>query len=102
MDFRIPEAIFRQTIPHGSIALNGVSLTVNALTEPDRVQVGIISFTWEHTNLSRLRPGSPVNVEGDLIGKYVGRLLERNDSAADADAEASGDREPGGDPGATN
>lgn len=76
MDFRIPKAIFRQTILHGSIALNGVSLTVNALVEPDVCQVGIISFTWNHTNLNGLRAGSPVNIEGDLIGKYVGRLMD--------------------------
>ena len=75
MDFRIPEEIARQTILHGSIALNGVSLTVNALEGADRCQVGIISYTWGHTNLGLLQPGDPVNVEGDLIGKYVGKLV---------------------------
>jgi riboflavin synthase len=37
--------------------------------------VGIIPFTWEHTNLGSLKPGDPVNLEGDLIGKYVAKLL---------------------------
>ncbi len=73
--FRIPEAVCRTTLLHGSITLNGVSLTVNDLTDPDRIEVGIIPHTWTHTNLSRLTPGDPVNVEGDLIGKYVARLL---------------------------
>lgn len=73
--FRVPEAVCRTTLLHGSITLNGVSLTVNDLTDPDRIQVGIIPHTWTHTNLSRLTPGDPVNVEGDLIGKYVARLL---------------------------
>ena len=75
LTLRIPEEIVRTTILHGSITLNGVSLTVNRLEDPDRVEVGIIPHTWTHTNLSHLRPGSPVNVEGDMIGKYVARLL---------------------------
>jgi riboflavin synthase len=61
------------TILHGSIAISGVSLTVNAL-RPGGCQVAIIPHTWEHTNLGDLRPGDPVNVEGDVIGKYVTRL----------------------------
>ncbi len=75
MDFRLPPEIVARTILHGSICLNGVSLTVSELQDPDRCRIGIIPFTWEHTNLGRLQPGDPVNVEGDLIGKYVGRML---------------------------
>lgn len=73
--FRIPREIHRVTIPHGSIALNGISLTVNDLRDPDLLEVAIIPHTWSHTNLSGLGDGGRVNVEGDLIGKYVGRLL---------------------------
>ncbi len=73
--FRVPPEVWRQTLLHGSIALNGVSLTVNALEAGEVVEVGIIPHTWTHTNLSLLGPGDPVNVEGDLIGKYVARLL---------------------------
>lgn len=75
LDLRIPTEVWEQTILHGSITLNGVSLTVNALEAPDRIQVAIIPHTWEVTNLARLTPGDPVNVEGDLLGKYVGRIL---------------------------
>ncbi|HSW28338.1 MAG TPA: riboflavin synthase [Longimicrobiales bacterium] len=75
MDFRIPSDIWAATILHGSIALNGVSLTVSDMPEPDVVQIGIIPYTWEQTNLGGMTPGDPVNVEGDLIGKYVGRIL---------------------------
>lgn len=75
MDFRIPPDIWAATILHGSIALNGVSLTVSDMPESDVVRIGIIPFTWEHTNLGGMEPGAPVNVEGDLIGKYVGRIL---------------------------
>lgn len=85
MDFEIPEDVAARTILHGSIALNGVSLTVNALPAENRCQVAIIPFTWEHTNLGGLEPGDRVNVEGDLIGKYVGRMLR--------DAASGGPRE---------
>ena len=75
MDFRIPSDIWTATILHGSIALNGVSLTVSDMPETDVVQIGIIPYTWEQTNFGEMTPGAPVNVEGDLIGKYVGRIL---------------------------
>lgn len=75
LDFRIPAEVWDLTILHGSIALNGISLTVNALEAPDRVQVAIIPHTWSHTNFSALEPGDPVNVEGDLMGKYVQKIL---------------------------
>jgi riboflavin synthase len=75
MRFQVPREVWVLTLLHGSITLNGVSLTVNALPEDGVVEVGIIPHTWQHTNLSRLSAGDSVNVEGDLIGKYVGRWL---------------------------
>jgi riboflavin synthase len=75
MDFQIPELVAEVTILHGSITINGVSLTVNALPGELQCQVGIIPFTWEHTNLGSLKPGDGVNFEGDLVGKYVAKLL---------------------------
>jgi riboflavin synthase len=74
LHFRIPAEVEAVTILHGSIAINGVSLTVNAL-HAGICQVGIIPHTWEHTNLKDLSAGDAVNVEGDLIGKYVRRML---------------------------
>ena len=75
LDFRIPSGVWDATILHGSITLNGVSLTVNTLDAPDRCGVAIIPHTWEVTNLGDLAPGDPVNVEGDMIGKYVKKLV---------------------------
>lgn len=75
LDFQLPEVVEANTILHGSIAVNGVSLTVNALPARYRCQVGIIPFTWDHTNLGHLKPGDRVNLEGDLIGKYVAKSL---------------------------
>jgi riboflavin synthase len=79
LDFRLPKGIAARTILHGSITINGVSLTVNALPGSDICQVGIIPFTWEHTNLGKLVVGDAVNVEGDMIGKYVRRMLPEAD-----------------------
>jgi riboflavin synthase len=84
IDFTLPREVDEVTVLHGSITLNGVSLTVNGLPAPGTAQVSIIPFTWEHTNLADLRPGSRVNLEGDLIGKYVRRLLDRPREAGGA------------------
>lgn len=74
--FSLPQDVFATTIPHGSIALNGVSLTVNDLRDGSVCEVAIIPYSWSHTNFSSLRPGDAVNVEADLVGRYVRRVLE--------------------------
>ena len=88
----VPADVWAQTILHGSISLNGISLTVNELIAPDRVQVAIIPHTWTHTNLARLRPGDPLNVEGDLLGKYVGRILASRYGETSGGGESAPDR----------
>jgi riboflavin synthase len=75
MDFQLPRELFDMTILHGSIAVNGISLTVNALPAEGQCQVGVIPFTWKHTNLGSLKVGDRVNIEGDMVGKYVAKLL---------------------------
>ena len=75
IDFRMPDDVAAVTVLHGSITVNGVSLTVNELPSPGVCQVSIIPFTWEHTNLAELSEGDRVNLEGDTIGKYVRHLL---------------------------
>jgi riboflavin synthase len=62
-------------IPKGSVAVDGISLTIASLAEAD-FTVQIIPFTWEHTNLQGSRVGDPVNLECDVIGKYVVRVAE--------------------------
>lgn len=85
LDFEIPAAVLAQTIEHGSITVNGVSLTVSELLGGTGVRIGIIPHTHAHTNLGTLAPGDPVNVEGDMIGKYVDRLLNRRDASSPSD-----------------
>jgi riboflavin synthase len=62
-------------IRKGSVAVDGISLTVAALRER-QFDVMIIPFTWAHTNLSSLRVADQVNIECDMLGKYVARVLE--------------------------
>lgn len=63
------------TVEKGSITINGISLTVFNSKEK-QFSVAIIPYTYEHTNMHTLRIGSNVNLEFDIIGKYVARLLE--------------------------
>jgi riboflavin synthase len=81
--FTLPDAVEPFTILHGSIAVDGVSLTINALPGPGTAEVALIPYTYQHTNLSRLAPGDRVNLEADMIGKYVARTLGHS-SAGDA------------------
>lgn len=77
IDIEVPPAIGDVTVLHGSIAVDGVSLTVNAIPSENAIQVAIIPHTWEHTNFSDLQPGDSVNLEGDMIGKFVVEYLKR-------------------------
>jgi riboflavin synthase len=72
---RLPRELEPYLILKGSIAVNGVSLTVAGL-EQGRMHVMIIPFTWAHTTLSSLRAGDRVNLECDIVGKYVARSME--------------------------
>lgn len=72
--FRLDPALTRYLVEKGSVAIDGISLTVNAVTA-DSFSVAVIPHTLERTTLQGCRPGSRVNVETDLIGKYVERLL---------------------------
>lgn len=67
--------VARLTVPLGSLAVDGVSLTVNRL-EGRVAELAIIPYTWSHTALSRLVEGDRVNLEADLIAKYVSKLVE--------------------------
>jgi riboflavin synthase len=79
--FSIAAEQTRYVVGKGSIAINGVSLTVNSC-QADRLMVSIIPHTLAETNLGLLRKGDGVNIEVDIIGKYVERLLAPQHSAA--------------------
>jgi riboflavin synthase len=69
-----PPEIARYLVFKGSVAVEGISLTIANLNE-NYFEIAVIPKTWEVTNLSRLKPGDGVNLEVDVIGKYVERLL---------------------------
>ena len=73
-DLRVPREVREVSIPHGSIAVDGVSMTINALPAPEVVQISLIPFTRAHTTLGELKAGDRVHVEADVLGKYVRQL----------------------------
>jgi riboflavin synthase len=80
-----PPEVARYLVFKGSVAVEGISLTIAALAA-EHFEIAVIPKTWAVTNLSALRPGDAVNLEADIIAKYVERLLT-----------AGGVREAGGD-----
>jgi len=70
-----PNEISRYLVYKGSVAVEGISLTIAALAN-GHFDIAIIPKTWELTNLSKLAPGDPVNLEADVIAKYVERMME--------------------------
>ena len=69
-----PKEIARYLVFKGSVAVEGISLTIAGLTD-DYFEIAIIPKTWEVTNLSHLKPGDNVNIEVDILGKYIEKLL---------------------------
>ena len=75
LEVDVPATLAPLMISKGSVAVDGISLTVVALL-PAGIAVQIVPFTWSHTSLQEARPGDAVNLEADVIGKYVARLME--------------------------
>lgn len=73
--FKHPKANGFVTVEKGSICINGISLTVVDST-PDEFSVAIIPYTYEHTNMHQLKVGDKVNLEFDILGKYVAKLMQ--------------------------
>lgn len=75
VDLALPTGLAELMVQHGSVAVDGVSLTVNDLPAPDVVQLSLIDYTLRHTTLGDLAADDLVHVEADMIGKYVQKLL---------------------------
>lgn len=78
LSLEVPEALERYLVEKGSVAVDGVSLTVAAL-RPRAFTVALIPYTLEQTSLRDLGPGDPVNLEADVVAKYVERLLVKRE-----------------------
>jgi len=72
---QVPEEFARYVVPKGSITIDGISLTV-ARWQDNIADVAVIPYTYENTNIRDRKPGDAVNLEGDVLGKYVERYLQ--------------------------
>jgi riboflavin synthase len=81
----VPEEFARYVVPKGSITIDGISLTV-ATWHDNIAEVAVIPYTYQHTNIRDRKAGDAVNLEGDILGKYVERYLQRRELAAPADS----------------
>lgn len=75
VDLALPHGLTDLMVRHGSVAIDGVSLTINDLPGPDIVQLSLIDYTLRHTALDALSEDDEVHVEADMIGKYVQKLV---------------------------
>lgn len=75
VDLALTPELSALMVEHGSITVDGVSLTVNELLDDDGVQLSLIEFTLQHTTLRELSVGSHVHVEADMLAKHVARLI---------------------------
>jgi len=87
-----PPQVLRYCVPKGSIAVDGISLTINTV-EKEIVELGIIPHTWSQTTLHERKIGDPVNLEADIIGKYIERFVtarfgdDKKQTSANVDEE---------------
>lgn len=79
--FSAPRELVAQMVPKGSVALDGISLTLGPWIQDDRFEVFIIPHTTEVTTLASKSPGDEVNLETDILGKYLWRFLHREESS---------------------
>jgi riboflavin synthase len=86
LDIRVPKLVAELSVLHGSIAVDGISMTVNAVPRRGVVQISVIPHTQEVTTLGRARVGTRVHLEADLIGKFVRQLLAPYRGAAGEEA----------------
>ncbi len=77
LSVRLPEDAFDLTVPKGSIAVDGVSLTIIDRLPGHVITITIVPFTFEHTLIGKYHTGTKVNIETDIIGKYVAQYLTR-------------------------
>ena len=77
---QVPDEFARYIVPKGSITIDGISLTV-ANWQDGIAEIAVIPYTYEQTNIRDRKPGDAVNLEGDILGKYVERYLEARGSA---------------------
>lgn len=86
---KAPKKIMKYCIEKGSIALDGISLTIAKLTE-DTLSVSMIPHTIHHTNFGYKKPGDLINLENDMVGKYIDQLIHFKEDEKDDKKQTSG------------
>ncbi len=81
LEFELPESQMKYVVHKGSITINGISLTVAEVSD-NKIRVAIIPHTFNNTNLSRLKLGEYVNIETDILGKYVEKLVSTKNNTS--------------------
>lgn len=81
LDFEIPKSQEKYVVYKGSITINGISLTIAKIDE-NVFRVAVIPHTYNHTNLCHLKIGDSVNIETDILGKYIEKLLSAKDNSS--------------------
>lgn len=76
LELAVPSELSELMVDKGSVAVDGVSLTLSALPGPDKIQVSLIEYTRQHTTLGDRRVGDRVHIEADVLAKHVRRLLK--------------------------
>lgn len=76
LELALPSGLSELMVERGSVALDGVSLTISALPAPDIIQVSVIEYTRRNTTLGAVEVGNRVHVEADILAKHIRRLLE--------------------------
>ena len=81
---RVPDDFMRYVVPKGSVTIDGISLTVARwfLFPFPTIDIAVIPYTYEYTNIRDRKPGDAVNLEGDILGKYIERHLEARKASA--------------------
>src|SRR5436190_13329778 len=82
----VPAEFARYVVPKGSITIDGISLTI-ARWQNRVAEIAVVPFTYEHTNIRDRKPGDAVNLEGDILGKYVEHHLEQGNFASRVDSQ---------------
>lgn len=97
----VPEDFARYIVPKGSITIDGISLTiarwhnfVTPLKQAMTVEIAVVPYTYAHTNLRDRKPGDAVNLEADILGKYIERYLAAHDANAGAAAVTNAQATP--------
>jgi len=85
---RVAEDFARYVVPKGSVTMDGISLTVArwSLSPVPAIEIAVIPYTYEHSNIRDRKPGDAVNLEGDILGKYIERHLEARKAGASTSA----------------